>query len=131
MARRKHSRRRTGAAQKQRESRADIVGRIRARSKYPTYRSLTTLVLYLSYAGGAIYAAFGLWSLIEAENTAASFVAIMGVALGAIIVVLGKYAFEASSMLADCADSLISLNETSEKSEGRSERAPAALESSD
>ena len=38
------------------------------------------MVLYLCVGGGAICAAFGLWTLAAANNTAASFVAISGVA---------------------------------------------------
>ena len=125
MSRRRQIGKNSRVRQDRRKPRSDVVDAIRSRSKYPVYRSLTKIVLYICYAGGAIYAALGLWLWMQKGEPAAGIAALIAGAIGALVVILGRYLFEASSMLADCADSLIVL---CEKSKNRSKQEPPTLE---
>ncbi len=98
---------------------------IRSRSNYPVYRTMANLVLILCYVVGGLVAVMGLILWFRPESPGVAIHPLFTSAYGLLVIVVGKYVFEASSMLADCADSLIVL---CEKTDTASERELPVLE---
>jgi len=86
---------------------------------------MANLALILCYLVGGLLAVMGLFSLARPESSVVAIHPLVISAYGLLVIVVGKYVFEASSMLADCADSLIVL---CEKTETASERKLPVLE---
>jgi hypothetical protein len=87
--------------------------RIRSQSSYPTFRSLIGIFALLLYILGAVCILGGIIGGLGAmakQGASGLVVIVVGFIAGAIYIIMGKVVREASSMLADIADSVTDLN---------------------
>ena len=91
--------------------------RIRSDSAYPAFRVVVNIIALLMYVLGAIMVIMPLVTLFYSQvslpgGNAAT--AVFAMAIGVVVIILGKVLREASLMLADVADSITDLNSRNE-----------------